>query len=105
MRSIFDFSVENAKIENWLAERGEFELTGDLISGQLAIKTRHRDAASLSNQDDQEGDNDAARLVILRVLYVGHEVCPRSWSYGVRNRRILRERTPRAIPSARSLKS
>jgi hypothetical protein len=32
--SIFDFAAENAKITDWLAERDEFELAGDLVNGQ-----------------------------------------------------------------------
>jgi hypothetical protein len=34
MPSIFDFSAESAKIEDWLAERDEFEPSDDLVSGQ-----------------------------------------------------------------------
>jgi hypothetical protein len=33
-RNIFDFSAENAKVADCLAEQGEFELSGDFISGQ-----------------------------------------------------------------------
>jgi hypothetical protein len=34
MRSIFDFSVVNAKIADRLAEGVEFEPSGDLVNGQ-----------------------------------------------------------------------
>lgn len=31
MRSIFDFSGENAKVANWLAERNGFELSVPIV--------------------------------------------------------------------------
>jgi len=34
MPSIFDFSAESAKIEDWIAEQDEFELSGDFEIGQ-----------------------------------------------------------------------
>jgi hypothetical protein len=34
MRTILELSAENPKIEDWLAERSEFELSGDFVNGQ-----------------------------------------------------------------------
>jgi len=34
VRTIFEFSAENAKIADWLAERVGFELTGDFVADQ-----------------------------------------------------------------------
>jgi hypothetical protein len=34
VRTIFEFSAENGKIADWLAERVEFELAGDFANGQ-----------------------------------------------------------------------
>jgi hypothetical protein len=32
MRSILDFSEENAEVADWLAERSQFELSGDFAN-------------------------------------------------------------------------
>jgi hypothetical protein len=37
MRSIFDFPAENAKIEDWVAERSRFELSGDFVDQNPVI--------------------------------------------------------------------
>jgi hypothetical protein len=38
MRSIFDFSAENAKIADWLAERSRFEVSGDFATSRFDPK-------------------------------------------------------------------
>jgi len=40
MRTIFEFSAENAKIEDWVAERVEFELSADFVRDLQVIKLR-----------------------------------------------------------------
>jgi hypothetical protein len=36
MRGIFDISAESAKPEDWLAERSQFELSGDFASNRIS---------------------------------------------------------------------